>query len=274
MVSHFSLQGKSVRAVVIKSRSTSAKAAKTSSTPKKSSKSSRSTSVPVDRKENVIEFVPQPCCSHTSSVASSISIGIQRIKPGLRPNKAANLRNRVKNLKTSNSAEKSNAKSSRTVPVPLNNKQKIKVDITTKLQTTKDSRQSKRSKEENDRVQLREICFIKDNEGKKVIAKYNKTDKEMCEDNLIVAWNAGNANPQVFSQKAPLIPNFLAGKIIDEAGPSKKGMFRVHNFSKNTSFAKTKRNKRNLRRLAGNTDSSGKIDKVKKRKKIKPKVVT
>lgn len=272
LVSHFLLQGKTVRAVVIKSRSTSAKTT-TSNTPKKSAKSSRSTSVPVDRKENVIEFVPQPCCSHTSSVGSSISIGVQRMKPTLRPSKTSNIRNRTKNLKYTTSSEKPNTKS-RNPPAPIG-KQKIKVDLASKLQVVKDLKQPKRQKDDSERVQLREICFIKDNDGKKVIAKYNKSDnsQDSCEDNLIVSWEAGSSNAQVFSQKSPIIQNFFTGKVLSEAGPSKKGAFRVHNFSKTTSFSKTKRNKRSLRRLAGNTENTGKIDKVKKRKKMKTKVV-
>lgn len=263
-----------MRAVVIKSRSTSAKAPLTTVAPKKSTKCSRSTSVPIDRKENVIEFVPQPCCSHTSSATSSISLGAQRVKPGLRPNKTANLRNRVKNLRATNSAEKAVAKANRTVIPVSANKQRLKLDMAAKLATNKDMKQLKKAKEDSsDRVQLREICFIKDAEGKKVIAKYNKTDKDVIEDSLIVSWDAGGSGPQVFAQKSPAIPSFLTGKIGDEAGPSKKSAFRVHNFSKNTSYSKAKRNKRNLRRLAGNNDSSGKIEKVKKRKKLKPKVV-
>ncbi|KAK9707890.1 hypothetical protein QE152_g27559 [Popillia japonica] len=285
-----SRKGKSVRAVVIKSRSTSAKTPLNVILAKKPAKSSRSTSVPIDRKENMIEFVPQPCCSHTSSAASSISIGAQRMKPGLRPNKTANLRNRAKNLKASNSAEKTGtAKGSRPISI-ASNKQRLKVDLGSKFAANKETKLGggQKSKEENDRVQLREICFIKDNEGsKKVIAKYNKTDKDPVEDNLIVSWDAGSSNAQVFAQKSPIptfltakildepgtpIPTFLTAKILDEPGTSKKGAFRVHNFSKNTSYSKAKRNKRSLRRLAGNTDGSGKIEKVKKRKKMKPKV--
>lgn len=196
------------------------------------------------------------------------------MKPGLRPNKTANLRNRAKNLKASNSAEKTGtAKGSRPISI-ASNKQRLKVDLGSKFAANKETKLGggQKSKEENDRVQLREICFIKDNEGsKKVIAKYNKTDKDPVEDNLIVSWDAGSSNAQVFAQKSP-IPTFLTAKILDEPGTSKKGAFRVHNFSKNTSYSKAKRNKRSLRRLAGNTDGSGKIEKVKKRKKMKPKV--
>ncbi|KRT84843.1 Peptidase [Oryctes borbonicus] len=266
-------QGKSVRAVVIKSRSTSAKSPLVTVPPKKAAKSSRSTSVPIDRKENMIDFVPQPCCSHTSSATSSISIGVQRIKPGLRPNKTANLRSRAKNLRGNISSDKMGSKASRKPPHTAN-LQRPKLDIAPKLSINKGQKMAKKTKEETDRVQLREICFIKDNEGsKKVIAKYNKTDNAVMEDSLIVSWDAGCSSAQVFAQKAPAMPNFLTAKIVDEPGTSKKGAFRVHNFSKHTSFTKVKRNKRNLRRLAGNPDGSGKIEKLKKRKKMKPKVV-
>ncbi|GJQ82574.1 hypothetical protein Trydic_g13026 [Trypoxylus dichotomus] len=262
-------QGKSVRAVVIKSRSTSAKTQLAVAPPKKASKSSRSTSVPIDRKENVIS---QPCCSHTSSATSSISIGVQRIKPGLRPNKTANLRSRAKSLRASISGEKLAAKVSRKPP-GTSNSQRTKLDIAPKLSANKEQKIPRKPKEETDRVQLREICFIKDNEGsKKVIAKYNKTDKDEMEDSLIVSWDPGCSSAQVFAQKAPALPNFLTAKIVDEPGTSKKSAFRVHNFSKHT-YTKVKRNKRNLRRLAGNPDGSGKIEKLKKRKKMKPKVV-
>lgn len=275
LVSRFFLQGKNVRAVVIKSRSTGAKATLNAipSASKKAPKCSRSTSVPVDRKENVIEFVPQPCCSHTSSAASSSSMGVQRMKPGLRPNKTANLRNRVKNLRSSSSSEKPKITRACTAGTQASCKQRIKVDVASKLSPpTRDAKQpaNKKVKEDNERVQLREICFIKDGDGKKLVAKYNKSENGTLEDSLIVSWEPGSSNAQVFAQKSPAMPNFLTGKI--EPGPSKKGAFRVHNFSKNISYSKAKRNKRNLRRLAGNNESSGKIEKVKKRKKMKAKV--
>lgn len=53
------------------------------------------------------------------------------------------------------------------------------------------------------------------------------------------------------------------------AGPSKGATFIVHNFAKNGTFVKCKFKKHSLRRLTKSTPDAGKVDKVKKRKKLK-----
>ncbi|EFA12270.1 cytosolic carboxypeptidase-like protein 5 isoform X1 [Tribolium castaneum] len=57
----------------------------------------------------------------------------------------------------------------------------------------------------------------------------------------------------------------------DEAGPSRGATFIVHNFAKNSTFVKCKFKKHSLRRLTKSSPDAGKVDKVKKRKKLKSK---
>lgn len=278
MVSYLLLQGKPVRAVVIKARSTGSKIA-----PKKmASKVTRSTNIPIDRKENVSfhshdAIVPQPSCSHSSPGNFTTS----RVRSGLQPNKSMNVRSRYKKdlgVRKSNVTSDKTAKPYSHINKSLPNstvRPKLKVDLSQKLKNVKESPKEAHTESEEcelDRIKLHEICFVKDGEGgKKVIAKYKNIaeDTMIREDNLIVSWDSTNSNPQVFSHKS-LLPK----STVPEAGPSKatQGAFRVHNFAKSSSFAKNKRNKRTLRRLTGATDPCGKIDKLKKRKKLQNKL--
>lgn len=206
--------------------------------------------IPVEKKEN-LSFTPnepipvQPCCSHSS--AGSI----------------ASPKNRSTDLPSNRSTK------TKKVIDKTNKGEKSKINPTTNMikgksnQLHKDKKTKKTDYDEAKRIQLREICFVKYPEGgKKVIAKY-KTEKSCASDNnLIVAWDSANTQPQVFSNQ--VFPS--------EAGPSKQGSFRVHNFRR--SISRTNRGQRMLRRLsAGGTDNPSKISKIKKRKIIKNKVV-
>lgn len=153
-------------------------------------------------------------------------------------------------------------------------KQRLKADTATKLGPIKEkTAKMKRGTSETDldKVQLREICFVKDGEGKTVIAKYTSSESksEGCDDNLIVSWDASSSHATVFSQKQT-VRSCVPSKSSVEPGCSKQGAFRVHNFTRTNSF--TKRGKRSLRRLVTSVEQTPKAEKMKKRKKTKGKV--
>lgn len=248
------LQGKTVRAVVTKTRSASIK-----NTPKKlGNKINRlqPKKIPIERKENISfqhHSASQPCCSHSSSSSTS-SLRARRVEKTI-----------VARQKPKKGTEKSNKMSQR-------NSQSASA-VKQKQMASNKEKKTKRPESETDtkRIQLREICFVKDAEGgKKVIAKYKsaKKEDETVENNLVVAWNNSSSSPKVFSNRVFASPPALT--VPTEAGPSRHGAFRVHNFRR--PFPNIKRNQRMLRRLSSTTDSTSKIDKLKKRKKIKGKI--
>lgn len=112
-----------------------------------------------------------------------------------------------------------------------------------------------------ERIKLREICFVKSSEGKRVIAKYKTEDDigEDMDDSLIVAWDSRN-NAQLFSHKGKAMTS-------TQTEAPRKGAFRVHNFAKTTISSRNKKIKRPLRRIT--TDISVKVDKLKKRRILK-----
>lgn len=254
MVRFLLLQGKTVRAVVTKTRSATIK-----NTPKKlGNKINRlqPKKVPIERKENVSfqhHSASQPCCSHSSSSSTS-SHRVRRVEKTLvarqKPKKVTEKSNKT-NQRNSQSSGPAKQKQ-----IVLNKDKKIK---------------RPESETDSKRIQLREICFVKDAEGgKKVIAKYQsaKKEEETVENNLVVAWNNNSSSPKVFSNRVFTSPPAIA--VPTEAGPSRHGAFRVHNFRR--PFPNIKRNQRMLRRLSSTTDNTNKIDKLKKRKKIKGKL--
>lgn len=270
MVSDLLLQGKSVRAVFIKTRSSSLKA-----TLKKNCKGARSTSVPVDRKENIAFqahdiILSQPSCSHVHH-----STDVHKTRSPKRKSKGLRPKMKLDSLRTKSAANERQSKSINQVSTSMQTansmtKQKLKLEDASHLQTIKEKNRRINSITESDRLKLHEICFIKGAEGKKVIAKYKSGEKsESFSENLIVSWNGCSSHPHVFSEKESL-HTFMPSRNLTDAGPSKQGAFRVHNFARSTSF--TKKNKRNLRRLATTPESPVKSDKLKKRKKAKGKL--
>ncbi|XP_018570868.1 cytosolic carboxypeptidase-like protein 5 isoform X2 [Anoplophora glabripennis] len=240
-------QGKSTRGVVIKNRPPVIKPAL------KKPLKQRGASLPLDRKENLA----QPGSS----------------KSGSRLNKCFKVKSRKDlTLKSKNTAAEKITKSTITRNKKVSNivtTQKVRLDITSKLQTIREG--TDKPKTDTDSIHLREICFIKNNEGKTVIAKYQNKDNATFDDNLVVSWSAVNSKPQIFTQKTRIAsaPPYPCGKVfMSEPGTSKQSNFRVHNFTKSSS--KTKLKKHPLRRLASATDALGKIDKSKK-KKLKAK---
>lgn len=135
----------------------------------------------------------------------------------------------------------------------------------------KHAKRGPKVKKDTDSIHLREICFIKNGDGKTVIAKYKNKDDVQFDDNLVVSWGAGTSKPHIFTQKTRVAsaPPFPGTKYLSEPGTSKQApAVRVHNFGKCPSKGKLK--KHPLRRLASATDALGKIDKAKK-KKLKAK---
>lgn len=114
---------------------------------------------------------------------------------------------------------------------------------------------------ETDRLKLKEICFVKQNLSKKVIAKFISNDKKEHDDNedLVVAWN---------NECAPKVMTFPDKNFKSEPSTSNRPPTRG---LKTTSYiaTKMKRPKSSLRRLSANNDNAGKVDKLKKRKKLK-----
>lgn len=137
------------------------------------------------------------------------------------------------------------------------NPQKVRLELGTKLQNVKE-----KLTREAESIHLREICFIKNDEGKRVIAKY---DNENFDDNLVVSWDK-TSKAHLFTQKTRVSSAPIYARNISEPGTSNQGTVRIHNFSKNNSKTKAKRT---LRRLASAADVLGKIDKKKKKLKAK-----
>lgn len=139
---------------------------------------------------------------------------------------------------------------------------KLQADNNTEEKATTIAATKKSQRAQNlERIKLREICFVKGVDGKRVIAKYKTEDNsdEGMDDSLIVSWDKSN-NAQVFAHKGKT-PAVTA----QEA--SRKGTFRIHNFAKTTIASRNKKIKRPLRRIT--TDISIKVDKLKKRKILK-----
>lgn len=250
MVSDLLLQGKPVRPVYIKTRSTSAVIKKTTI----NKGGARSSSVvPVERKENIAlpsSDINQPSCSYTPTRPRSIRSG-KTLRPKMKRD----------TLRFKNSPSKS-------INYIIHNMQNTNCLVRQRLKT--DTTNKDVPKSGSNDVQIREICFVKDGDGKKVIAKYKTSENEPCDDNLIVSWDSTNNQPTVFTQKES-VQAFVPIKNSSQAGSSKQGAFRVHNFSRNNNtFNKSKRNKRSLRLLTTSADQAPKTDK--KRKRVKSKI--
>lgn len=208
----------------------------------------RPKNIPLDRKENLV----QPSSS----------------KSTLRLNKCFKTRSRkdltlkTKNITTDKS--KTTVKAKKMVPPPVI-PQKVKMELPAKVPNVKEQ-QAK----ENDSIHLREICFIKNDEGKTVIAKYDNA--EFDDDSLVVSWDKTASKAQIYTHKTRVssAPPYVFNKDRTVPSTSKQtGSFRVHNFIRNKSIAKKFKN-HNLRRLASAADVLGKMEK-KPKKKMKSK---
>lgn len=237
LVRVFLLQGKSSRSL-LKNRT---------SLPKPLSRKTKIRSappIPLDRKENV---------QATSS------------KSGLKFNKfKAKIRKDI-TLKSKNSTEKS--KTGKTVKkAALNSAKKAPVEVAPNTEGAVVP--AEKLKDEG--VHLKEIRFIKNSEGKAVIAKYDTKDYD---DSLVVAWERNASKGQLFTRSSRVASatqfNFGNRITFSEPGTSRQiNGFRVHNFTKPPSKTKLRKN---LRRLASAADVLGKVDKKNLKKKLKSK---
>lgn len=224
----------------------------------------RSTSVPIERKENIYEHsdivIPQPSCSNVVPVPKHRPKSFSMARTKIRKDSTLKLKGNLANEKTKANGNVRNA----TQNSSFQSKQKLKIDLTSKLQTIKEKSKGKSTAGNEDaksRPKLQDISFVKSSESKRVITKIKKDiGEEKKEDDLSV-WNDHGDN-QVFSNKTKdfqLIGN--------QAGTSRTNV-RINNYAK-ASSVKLKRSKRPLRRLTTATDAPIKIDKLKKRKIVK-----
>lgn len=214
------------------------------------------------RNSKTRQSVPKPALKHPKAIPLGRKENLTQTsnKSGIRLNKCLKAKSRKdltlksKNSSLDKSKPISKAKKISTALHP----QKVRLELGSKLQNVKE-----KVPKESESIHLREICFIKNDEGKTVIAKY---DNEHFNDSLVVSWDK-SSKPHLFTHKTRVssAPPYL--KNISEPGTSNQGAVRVHNFTKNN-ISKTKV-KKNLRRLASAADVLGKMDK--KKKKLKGK---
>ncbi|XP_018332039.1 cytosolic carboxypeptidase-like protein 5 [Agrilus planipennis] len=216
-----------------------------------SKKPLRPTSVPPNRKENV--DTNEPSSSSTSILKSK------------NRNKLLNTVVRTKLFrKDSKSAPSTSSIAAQTVAkVARNhiarNMENTKCLLKNRLRLDSAPKTDESSRTSPDRIKLHEIHFIKDEEGKKMIAKYKPAEEQqpMMNDSLVVAWEANSNQPHVFSQKSTNLK--ILPPLPEPGTTAKKGTFRVHNFSR---VIATK--KKNMFKNA--SDVNIRRDKVKKRK--------
>ncbi|XP_017769035.1 PREDICTED: cytosolic carboxypeptidase-like protein 5 [Nicrophorus vespilloides] len=190
----------------------------------------------------IVSSTPQPSCSELVTPSTS---GRPARTNNLKTSKSLNMRPRVKNQ------EKHRPNSSQST---VNHIAKNIQNTSAKCKVNN----SKEKTEPDGSIKLTEICFVKDPDGKKMIAKY-QNDKKLDDEKLIVAWDASNSNAQVFSQKSRVPGGFLAST------SSQKRTFRVHNFQKAAPANPSYKVKRNIYKKINAGD--GKIKKTKILKK-------
>lgn len=247
--------------------------------------------VPVERKENMAYPARDSNLTSQSSCSTSPATVTRLFNRSTNRTKGLSLRPRTKRdsnqrskVRVHNPDMPQSITSNRSVQSTSSVIQKMKNDS----ETGQSKESPKRIKVTNnypndgssDRLKLREICFIKENHNKKLIAKFGSTDSSNNQDghddddDLVVAWDS-NYSPKVLSRQDR--PQSSTSKFVPyknvEASTSKQPS-RV-NFKSNTFVTvRAKRTKGSLRRLtSANIESTGKIDKVKKRKKLKSKIL-
>lgn len=156
------------------------------------------------------------------------------------------------------------------LPIANSIQGRLKSEIAISANKTENSKRMKVSSSyhqgtEADRLKLKEICFVKQNYSKKVIAKFMDTEKKDHDDDddLIVAWEA-DYSPKILSTREG-----SPGKNNQKGEPStsskpKSRCIKTSSFLSN----KLKRSKNNLHRLTTG-DPAGKVDKMKNLKRKK-----
>ncbi|KAK5650757.1 hypothetical protein RI129_001786 [Pyrocoelia pectoralis] len=243
-------QGKSLRGVVLKTRSSSIRDVK-----RIIPKAVHSTGVvPIERKENICSsshnYPAQPSCSHNI-------LAVPRSRPKLYNATKSKFR-KESTLKLKGNTTPEKPKLSSNVVKNSQSRHSTPKLKSAKIDVIKEKEQKGTNTENLSRLKLHEICFLKGTEGKRMIAKYKgKCDgKKGSDSDLIIQWDNHN-KAQVFSHKVKGYGIKTLPSLGGDAGPP-KSLFRVYNFSKSK---KTK-----LRRLSSATDVK-KVNKHKKRRK-------
>lgn len=235
--------------------------------------------MPVERKENVI----YPRESNTTQITThSTTSTINRMfaRSNSRP-KGLSLRTRAKREVNIRGKARQDSTQSAIQRATTSNliHSRLKSDIA--ISKTKESPKrlkvssSFHKSDSADRLKLKEICFVKQNMSKKVIAKFMNKEPMPKEhddnDDLVVAWDS-DCSPRVLSLEKAESSKFKPENKF-KVEPSTSSKTATRGTLKN-SFNKVKRPKNSLRRLAtANNDNAGKVDKLKKRKKLKSKII-
>lgn len=198
----------------------------------------RPTSVPIDKKENII--------FENETFKANSSGKVSRRKSSMKMHKTILKKNKTKltlSLKCKNSnTEKGKSKS--LSPVSVAGRQ---MEITTKFGTSEENQLLSETKKI-------EVDPSKFQPGKSFVEK------------TLFSWNvtaSSSLNDPLFKDKEKSL-NYL--KSTSEPGSSSQSGFRANNFSKNSFFNKSK--KLALRRIGGTGENSVKADKLKKKKRI------
>lgn len=213
------------------------------------------------RNSKIRPTVPKPALKRAKAIPLGRKENLTQTsnKSGIRLNKCLKAKSRKdltlksKNTSLDKTKPLTKAKKSNTTL----NQQKVRLELGSKLQNVKE-----KITKEGESVHLREICFIKNDDGETVIAKY---ENDHFDDSLVVSWDKAS-KAHLFTHKARVSSAPPYVKNLSEPGTSNQGVVRVHNFSKNVSKTKAKKT---LRRLASAADVLGKIDKKKKKLRAK-----
>jgi len=220
-----------------------------------------------DANQMTMERLIQPSCSHvSSSTASSANAKIRGSKS------TKSISNRARMVMSN----RPNTGSNTGVDHIAKNIQNTGLLVKNKLKQTDKSAVAKSTTD--DKVKLTEICFIKDTDGKKVIATYHNEGNNDGNDNLIVSWNPGTSNPQVYTGPSH---KPRRNSMLNASGTTKR-LIRAHTFQKGSlSLSKVakvktaKRSKRSLFMHLSTTDTGKKFrgKKAKIIKKNKPPLI-
>lgn len=239
---------------------------------------SRAMSVPADRKENIV-YTKENLTNQSTSTTPLNKNFARTSSPKI---KGLSIRGKVKreSSKTKQrpyTQDGSQPHKSNLAPIKL--KSDIQVSKNESPKRLKISSSYHRADMTNDRYKLKEICFVKQNLAKKLVAKFNKDSEYDDNEDIVVAWDSESCSPRVLGVADHPESSSKCAFKVSEASTSSKVPSRGSSLIKSSSFMsnKVKRTKtKSLRRLASaNIESTAnKVEKInKKRKKLKSKVI-
>lgn len=287
---------RAMRNLAVKRRATTSKLMNRKTAPKTGP-------IPIERKENIVvqsRDTNSITSSHSQSVCYSASSSCSRVFNRTTKTKGLSIRKSVKNQRNKSNTKQTSNRSCQTSNTSLNldivetteAESSVSSATVAKMKPIKES--PKRAKvtvtaidvhappqshspsqpqsQSSDRLKLREICFIKENMTKKLIAKFSSNESAQDiddDDDLVVAWDP-SYSPKVLS-KFHSRANMAGSKIETFDNPEPSCSKQTKAAFKSTPFAsiKCKNSKSSLRRLTSSDGPTGKVDKMKKRKKLK-----